>query len=80
MFDWNCKGQWSLPKDSCLPSQKDDDISLPKPGLAVSFTLKSLTGEHDDSDEECISPDGHSRCFPFLFMEVKKTASDLQDA
>ena len=86
IFDWNCEGQWSQPKDSRLPSREDDDISLPKPDLAVSFTLKSFTGEDDDSDpipsdlEKCISPDGGSRCFPFLFMEVKKAASDLQDA
>ena len=86
IFDWNCEGQWSQPKDSRLPSREDDDISLPKPDLAISFTLKSFTGEDDDSDpipsdlEKCISPDGGSRCFPFLFMEVKKAASDLQDA
>ena len=30
--------------------------------------------------EKCISPDGGSRCFPFLFMEVEKAGSDLQDA
>ncbi len=78
MFNWNCEGQWSLPRDSRLPSQEDDEIALPKPGLAVSFTLKSFTGEEDDSDpiptdlEGCIFPDGGSRCFPFLFMEVKK--------
>ncbi len=86
VFDWNCEGQWSQPKDSRLPSRQDDDISLPKPDLAISFTLKSFTGEEDDSDpipsdlEKCISPDGGSRCFPFLFMEVKKAGADLQEA
>ncbi|KAF2235503.1 hypothetical protein EV356DRAFT_500411 [Viridothelium virens] len=30
--------------------------------------------------EKCISPDGGDRCFPFLFMEVKKEAADLQAA
>lgn len=86
IFDWNTEGQWSLPKDNRLPSRMDDDISLPKPDLAISFTLKSFTGDEDDSApiptdlERCISPDGGDRCFPFLFMEVKKAAADLQDA
>jgi hypothetical protein len=86
IFDWNSEGQWSQPKDTRLPSREDDDISLPKPDLAISFTLKSFTGDVDDSDpipadlEKCLSPDGGSRCFPFLFMEVKKAGADLQDA
>ncbi len=86
IYDWNCEGQWSQPKDSRLPSREDDDVSLPKPDLAISFTLESFTGEEDDSDpipsdlKRCISPDGGNRCFPFLFMEVKKAGSDLQDA
>lgn len=49
------------------------------------FTLKSFTGEAIDDPipselEKCISPDGGDRCFPFLFMEVKKAGADLQDA
>ena len=86
LFDWNTEGQWSQPKDTRLLSREDDEISLPKPDLAISFTLRSFTGEEDDSDpipaelERCISPDGGDRCFPFLFMEVKKAAADLQDA
>ncbi|MCJ1258043.1 hypothetical protein MMC24_005872 [Lignoscripta atroalba] len=86
IFDWNSEGQWSQPKDTRLPSREDDEISLPKPDLAISFTLESFTGEEDDSDpiplelEKSISPDGGDRCFPFLFMEVKKAASDLQEA
>lgn len=86
VFDWNSEGQWIQPKDTRLPSREDDDISLPKPDLAISFTLKSFTGEVDDSDpvppalEKCISPDGGDRCFPFLFFEVKKAGADLQEA
>lgn len=86
VFDWNAEGQWALPKDVRLPSREDDDITLPKPDLEISFTLRSFTGEEDDSDpippdlEKCISPDGGDRCFPFLFMEVKKAAADLQEA
>ena len=85
-FDWNCEGQWSQPKDSRLPSTKYDEISLPKPDLAISFTLQSFTQAEADSDpipdnlEKTISPDGDKRCFPFLFMEVKKAGDDLQDA
>lgn len=86
IFDWNAEGQWSQPRDVRLPSREDDDITSPKPDLAISFTLRSFTGEEDDSDpipydlEKCISPDGGDRCFPFLFMEVKRAAADLQEA
>ena len=86
IFDWNSEGQWSQPKDTRLPSREDDDISSPKPDLAISFTLKSFTGGEDDSDpvpielERCMSPDGGPRCFPFLFMEVKKATVELTEA
>ncbi|KAL8822088.1 MAG: hypothetical protein Q9191_007171 [Dirinaria sp. TL-2023a] len=85
-FDWNCEGQWSLPKDSRLPSTNEDLISLPKPDMALSFTRESLTQEDADSEpipehlEKTMSPDGGPRCFPFLFMEVKKAGADLQEA
>ena len=84
-FDWNTEGQWFQPKDSRVPSTIDDKMSSPKPDLAISFSRRSFTG-FDISDpipaelEKCISPEGDDRCFPFLFMEVKKAASDLQDA
>lgn len=86
IFDWNTEGQWSQPKDTRLPSRVDDEISLPKPDLAVSFTLESFTAAEDDSDpfpedlKNCLSPDGGTRSFPFLFFEVKKAGGDLQDA
>lgn len=86
IFDWNTEGLWSQPKDTLLPSREDDDISLPKPDLAISFTLGSFTLAEDESDPippdlaKCLSPDGGDRCFPFLFFEVKKAAADLQDA
>ena len=85
IFDWNCEGQWSQPKDTRLPSIEDDEISLPKPDLAMFFTLESFSGEDDEDPipselEKCISPDGRDRCFPFLFMEVKKAGTDLQEA
>jgi hypothetical protein len=41
IFDWNTEGQWSQPKETRLPSREDDDISLPKPDLAISFTQDS---------------------------------------
>jgi len=86
IFDWNTEGQWSQPKDTRLPSREDDDISLPKPDLAISFTLNAFTVAEDESDPippdlaKCLSPDGGNRCFPFLFFEVKKAGADLQDA
>ena len=85
IFDWNTEGQWSQPDETRLPSRADDIISLPKPDLAIFFTLQSFTGE-DDSDpvpsdlEKCISPDGGDCCFPSLFMETKKAGADLQEA
>ena len=85
IFDWNSEGQWSQPDETRLPSTADDTISLPKPDLAIFFTLESFTGEEDSDPvpqdlEKCISPDGGDRCFPFLFMEVKKAGADLQEA
>jgi hypothetical protein len=86
IFDWNTEGQWSQPKDTRLPSREEDDISLPKPDLAISFTQGSFSPSEDKSDpippdlKNCLSPDGGDRCFPFLFFEVKKAAADLQDA
>ncbi|KAH6678696.1 hypothetical protein B0J14DRAFT_583272 [Halenospora varia] len=86
IFDWNTEGQWSQPKETRLPSREDDDISLPKPDLAISFTLNSFIVAGDESDPippdltKCLSPDGGNRCFPFLFFEVKKAGADLQDA
>ena len=85
-FDWNAEGQWSQLGPTSLPSRENDSISQPKPDLAISFTLESFTGSDDDSDpipdvlKPCLYPDGGNRCFPFLFMEVKKAATDLQAA
>ena len=85
IFDWNTEGQWYQDLETRIPSSADDDLSLPKPDLAISFDRQSFTG-FDISDpvppklEKCISPEGDSRCFPFLFMEVKKAASDLSEA
>ena len=85
-FDFNCEGQWSQPKDSLLPSTKNDGISLPKPDLAISFKLQAFTEEEADSDpipdhlEKTISPDGDERCFPFLFIEVKKARAEVEEA
>ena len=85
-FDWNCEKQWSQPKDSHLPSTSDDEIPLPKPDLAISFTLQSFTQAAALSDpvpeelEETLSPNGHNQCFPFLFIEANKAGADIQDA
>lgn len=85
IFDWNTEGQWSQPEDNRLPSSMDDIISQPKPDLAMFFTQESFTEEYFDDPipselMQCISPDGEGRCFPFLFMEVKKATADLQEA
>lgn len=85
-FDWNTEGQWSQTDATCLKSRDDDKISLPKPDLAISFKLRSLSTGGDKSDpvprelQSSLSPDNGFRCFPFLFFEVKKAGADLQDA
>ena len=86
-LDFNAEGQWNLPNEACLPSSLSNKISLPKPDLAMSFKLKSIVVDskwYSDpipSDlAPCLSPDGDPRCFPFLFMEVKKAHADLADA
>ncbi|KAI9710661.1 MAG: hypothetical protein M1820_002494 [Bogoriella megaspora] len=83
-FDWNTEGQWRQPKETLIrPTKEGDEMSLPKPDLMISFTLKSFSSGRDQSHpipddlEPCIFPDRDKRCFPFLFFEVKKAASDL---
>ena len=86
MFDYNTEGQWNQPKDVRIPSTKDDEVTQPKPDLMITFKRKSLT-ENISAPiptelESCISPDDNDlkRCFPFVFMEVKKAGSDLKEA
>ena len=84
-FDWNTEGQWSQTDATCLKSRDNDKISLPKPDLAISFKLRSLSISGDKSDpvprelQSSLSPDSGFRCFPFLFFEAQRT-EDLQDA
>ena len=87
LFIYNCEGQWSLPKMYQLPTRgMRDDVTLPKPDLAVSFTLEAFTGADTSSPvpkeiSKCMRPDGGvTRCFPFIFMEVKRGAHDLKTA
>ncbi|KAL9068584.1 MAG: hypothetical protein Q9157_006467 [Trypethelium eluteriae] len=83
-FDWNTEGQWRQPKETLIrPTKEGDEMTLPKPDLMISFTLKSFSSGRDQSHpipddlEPCIFPDRDTRCFPFLFFEVKKAAADL---
>ena len=86
MLYYNTEGQWKLKEDVCLPSTQSDKIKMPKPDLAMSFKLSSLTMDKDGADpvpsqlESCSQPDGGFRYFPFLFMELKKAEADLADA
>jgi hypothetical protein len=87
LFVYNCEGQWYLPKIFQLPSRaRGDDVTLPKPDLAVAFTLEAFTGTDTSSPfpkelSSCMRPDGGvGRCFPFIFMEVKRGAHDLESA
>ncbi|KAI9842299.1 MAG: hypothetical protein M1837_007369 [Sclerophora amabilis] len=84
-IDFNCEGQWSIPKEYRLVSLQKDGITLPKPDLAMFFKLESFTGDRflslpEDLDP-CLSPNPcPTRCFPFLFMEVKRGAEGLEAA
>ena len=88
LFVYNCEGQWHLPDIFRLPVRLagGDKVTLPKPDLAVSFTLEAFTGMDTSSPfpreiDSCMRPDrGVGRCFPFLFMEVKRGAHDLESA
>ena len=87
LFVYNCEGQWHLPDMFRLPTRlAGDKVTLPKPDLAVSFTLEAFTGTDTSSPfpkeiDSCMRPDrGVGRCFPFLFMEVKRGAHDLESA
>lgn len=85
IYDWHAKSAWSQPRETQLPSTSDDRIALPRPEIALFFTRLSFT-EKDDSApipedlESCMFPDGIDRCFPFLFVELEKTTSDLDFA
>ena len=85
-LDYNTEGIWSLPRDVCLPSTIRNTVRMPKPDLAMSFKMSTLTTDADGADPippgiaPCLYPDGGFRCFPFLFMEVKKAGADLIDA
>ena len=86
MLDYNTEGTWSLPKEACLPSTLKNTVRMPKPDLAMSFKMSTLTVDEDGADPipadlaHCLYPDGGFQCFPFLFMEVKKAGADLADA
>jgi hypothetical protein len=87
LFVYNCEGQWYLPKIFQLPTRvRGDEVTLPKPNLAVSFTLEAFTGTDTSSPfpkeiGSCMRPDrGVGRCFPFIFVEVKRGAHDLESA
>jgi len=63
-------------KDNQLFSLQEDEVSLPKPDLAIFFKLESLSdnpfGSIPNDLNYCLRPDNveGERCFPFLFMEV----------
>ncbi|KAH8666005.1 hypothetical protein BGZ60DRAFT_529259 [Tricladium varicosporioides] len=86
IFDWNTEGQWSQPKETRLPSREDDDISLPKPDLAISFTLNSFTIAEDESDPipadlaKCLSPDGVRTNKEDIFLEEVRVFSVVFNA
>jgi hypothetical protein len=86
LFVYNCEGQWSLPEIYRLPSRQRDKITLPKPDLAIFFKLEALTGTDTSSPvpkeiSNCMRPDGGvGRCFPFVFIEAKRAAHDLETA
>jgi len=68
-----------------VPPRREDVLARPQPDLAISFSLEAISdgdaGKPSPPDlESCIWPDGGSRCFPFLFMEVKKNDTSLLDA
>ena len=82
IFTFNCEGQWKTPDYPLPTSGPIGQISAPKPDLAVFFELESLTEDISapipESISTCLRPDGGQwRCFPFLFMEVKRARHDL---
>lgn len=84
-FHWNSETEWSQSKSVHIPSRGDDEVPAPKPDFVISFTRQSLVNEEDDCAsiplglEQCISPDGGDRYFPFLFMEIEKVRTSVQE-
>lgn len=86
MFVVNCEGQWRLPKEAMLYSIQEDEVTLPRPDLAIFFRYESFFSEGDDISipselNRSLCPDGAAhRCFPFFFMEVKRAKAELEAA
>ncbi|KIX09790.1 uncharacterized protein Z518_00871 [Rhinocladiella mackenziei CBS 650.93] len=87
LFSFNCEGQWRLDQRYRLPvTGRMEHVTLPKPDLAVFFKLEALTGPniwapYPKEMAGSLRPDGGpERCFPFLFMEVKRSADNLESA
>lgn len=87
IFLFNCEGQWRQHSSHLLPVMgRVKHITRPKPDLAIFFRLDALTGEriwdsYPDEIADCLRPDGgDERCFPFFFMEVKRSADNLEAA
>lgn len=83
MFDWNSKERWSQSENLHLFSTRSSGTLFlsPRPDFSISFTRNSLTGEDVDDPvppdlEECLSPEGSHRCFPFLFLETNHKEAD----
>ena len=63
-----------------------EHVALPKPDLAIFFRLDALTGSdrwasYPKDIAGCLLPDGgEERCFPSFFMEVKRSADNLEAA
>lgn len=87
LFSFNCEGQWKLYQRHRLPSTgRIEHVTMPKPDLAIFFRLNALTGaniwaSYPREIAGCLRPDGgEERCFPFFFMEVKRSADNLEAA
>jgi hypothetical protein len=85
VFKYSIKEQWSQPKDTYLPSCRDNEILLPKPGHAISFALQSFIKEGDIDPilldlQKYISSNGDDQWLPFLFLEVVNAETDIEEA
>jgi hypothetical protein len=78
----------SKPSAASEASEASDNVGGLRPDLAVFFTGNAITGEEDFN--ECKSPDdlrlymcpdnSMNRCFPFLFIEAKKSGDSFDMA
>lgn len=83
-FNWTCESRWV--SKIALPSTGEEAAPSPRSDYSVSFSLAAIAGKkgyksYPPDLRYHLHPDkSATRCFPFLFIEVKRREDDLSGA